>query len=190
MSGQAQIGDDHVGAVSKLEGILGGAGLFHFVTGGLQLQLDHAPEFLFVLDHQDGGLHWQLSLIFSRIGRKTRNTLPAPGSLSTVIWPPCSSTIFEHDRQAQSDAARFRGEERIENAFEIFGFDAGAAIDHADLHCIASRFAGELPRLHRYAAVRRTGLCRVQHQVVENALDQLAIQEAAAQCRASSFCKW
>src|SRR5262249_2648390 len=56
-----------------------------------QLQLDHAPQSFFILHHQNRGFHRPSSLN----GTNTRNTLPDPGSVSTAIVPPCSSTILE-----------------------------------------------------------------------------------------------
>ncbi len=133
-AGQTQIGDDHVGAIGQLQRVFGRAGLLHFIARGLQLQLDHPAQFLFVFDNQDRGFH---ELPFSRTGRNTRNTLPAPGSLSTVISSAVLVHDFRHDRQTQPYATRLGGEERIEDAFPILGSDAGAAIDHVDFHCIA-----------------------------------------------------
>jgi len=58
--------------------------------------------------------------------------LPLPGSLSTAILPPCSSTILGNDGQAQTHALRFGGEERIEDAVQVPGVDSRAAVDHRD----------------------------------------------------------
>ncbi len=97
------------------------------------MQADHAAVFLFVFDHQDRWAWSSLSIVDEAAGKRETRCL-RPGVLSTVIWPPCSSTIFEHDRQAQADAFGLGGEERVENAFEILRVDAGAAIDDRDLH--------------------------------------------------------
>src|SRR5262249_40852059 len=51
-------------------------------------QLDHPAQLFFVIDNQNSSFHF-------RIGRYTRKMLPLFGSLSTVILPPCSSTILE-----------------------------------------------------------------------------------------------
>src|SRR5574340_553360 len=85
--GQAQVGEHQVGALSELDAFLGRGGLVHLETGAGELQLDYPAQLFLVLDDQYAGLHC--------IGRKTRKILPFPGSLSTAILPPCSSTIFE-----------------------------------------------------------------------------------------------
>ena len=98
--GQLEIGQHQVGAVHHLEALFGGGGLVHVEPGGGELQLDYAPQLLFVFDHQNAFLH---AVEFVRradagcgsIGSSTRKTLPLPGSLSTAILPPCSSTILE-----------------------------------------------------------------------------------------------
>ena len=54
------------------------------------------------------------------------------------------------DRQAQADAFRLGGEERIEDVFMCFGLDARAAVDHGDF-----RGASAGARLHRDGAARR-----------------------------------
>ena len=52
-------------------------------------------------------------------GRYTRKMLPFPGSLSTAILPPCSSTIFETMARPESDAFGLGGEEGVENALAV-----------------------------------------------------------------------
>src|SRR5215831_11376975 len=85
--GQLQVGDHHVGPIHQPDRLFGRARLIDVEAGRQQVQLDHSAQLLFV-DNQDPFSHF-------RRGKKTRNTLPFCGSLSTAILPPCSSTIFE-----------------------------------------------------------------------------------------------
>src|ERR1039458_3452940 len=97
--GQFEIGEHHIGAIDNLQGLFGGTGVIHLKARGGQLQPDDAPQLLFVFDNQDAFFHAGFAPAVWRAlgstGRSTRKTLPLPGSLSTVILPPCSSTILE-----------------------------------------------------------------------------------------------
>ena len=55
--GQLEIGQHQVGAVDDFEALLGGGGLVHLEPRGNQLQLDYAPELLFVFDNQNAFFH-------------------------------------------------------------------------------------------------------------------------------------
>src|ERR1700676_3377753 len=97
---QLQIGEHQVRVSSLFQPFLGRADGLHGVSVRRQLQADHAAVFFFVFDHQNGlffahGFCLETRCSYSATGRYTRNTLPSPGALSTVICPPCSSTILE-----------------------------------------------------------------------------------------------
>jgi len=89
-AGQAQVSENQVGVLGELQALFGAARQTHFVTGRLQVKTDDTPQLLLVLDDQNLVGH-AASL---RAGKNTRNMLPLPGSLSTVISPRCSSTIL------------------------------------------------------------------------------------------------
>ena len=76
------------------------------------------------------------------------------------------------NRQAQSDAAGLGGEKRIEDAFQMFGLDAGAAVDDVDLDGLI-----ELARLYRNSSLRRAGLRRIQQQIVHYPFHELAVEK-------------
>ena len=112
---------------ASFERVFGRAGLLHFIARGLQLQLDHAAQLLFVFDHQDRGFHAP----FSPDGKEhAKHAARARFALHRDL-PAVLVDDLRHDRQAQSDAARLGGEERIEDALPVLRGDAGAAIDHA-----------------------------------------------------------
>src|SRR5580692_399667 len=64
------------------------------------MEADYAAVFFLVFDHQNGwfsghGFAYMFRCSYCATGRYTRNTLPSPSVLSTIIWPPCSSTILD-----------------------------------------------------------------------------------------------
>ena len=85
-------------AIHQPEPLFGGGGFVHLEARGEKLQLDHAAQLVFVFDNQDSLFHAEAcgrpSVAARSIGRRTRKMLPLPGSLSTAILPPCSSTIL------------------------------------------------------------------------------------------------
>ena len=110
--------------------------------------------------------------------------LPLPGSLSTAILPPCSSTIFETIARPRPTPSGLVVKNGLKMLSTILGIDAGAAVDHGDLGHAVRR-----ARLHGDRAAGRRGLRRVQQQVVEDPLHQLGVEREARRIPARNSCR-
>ena len=184
-AGQLQIGEDQVGASASLQAFLGGAGLLDFVAGGGQMQLDHAAELFFVFDHQDGGLHALGLSVDSRNGRNTRNTLPSPGSLSTVIVPPCSSTIFETIARPRPTPSILV----VKNGLKMLSRFLGSMPEPRSITAISTGPV-DLARLHRDAAVPAGWPARRSAADCRSRAPSIGDPSGRAECRANSSCRW
>ena len=109
---------------------------------GGELQLDHAAQLFFVFDHQDALFHAEPASFGGRrapSGSSTRNTLPLPGSLSTVILPPCSSTILETMASPSPTPSGLVVKNGLKMVSRCSGSMPRAAVDHRDFR---DAFAG------------------------------------------------
>ena len=80
---------------TSFEPFLGGAGLVHVETGGEPVAARSRGAACLRLRRPECVSSCGVGVSERSIGSSTRKTLPLPGSLSTVILPPCSSTILE-----------------------------------------------------------------------------------------------
>ncbi len=88
---------------------------------------------------------------------------------------------FGDDGEAESGAARFGGEERIEDGFDAIGRDAGAMIDDAHLgfDVLGAGWIGDKGGFDAHGGGRWRGLNGVQEQVDKDALEQFGIEGEA-----------
>ncbi len=133
----------------------------------------HAAELVFVFDYQDAFLHAEgrASVSGAVHGQEHAENAAFAGFALHCYLTAVLVHDLGNDGQAQAHALRLGGEERIEDAVELLGVDARAAVDHRDLGGAAGR-----PRLHRHRSAGRGGLRGVEHQVVEDPLHQLGIE--------------
>ena len=113
----------------------------------------------------------------------TVKLLPFPTSLSTPIVPPCNSTIFRVNCQAQSRAfvtARRAGFELfklLENSLQVLRFDADTGVIDHQLEAV--RVVRRSDDFHLAAIVGEFD--RVGEQVVENLLELLLVERDVAE---------
>ena len=115
---QAQIAEHHVGAVDELEPFLGGGGLVDLEARGHELQLQYAAQFLFVFDNQNAFFHaagWWRAIGGRSMGSETEKNAAFAGL--ALHW--YLTAVFVHnfvdDGEAEADALRLGGEERVED---------------------------------------------------------------------------
>ncbi len=140
-----------------------------------QVPDDLAVE-LVVLDVQDG-LHAAASFA-TRTGIEKKNVEPLPGTLSTQIRPPCSSTSFlVIDRPSPVPpksrlTVGVRLPELLEDAVDLVGGDADPGVGHREEQVLALELRADL-----HAPLARE-LERVAGQVHQALRDPLAVAHA------------
>ena len=114
-------------------------GFKHRITQAREHRRGHVAHPLLVFDQQhraalfdfrDLGRFIRLAggLLQHDTGKKTRKTLPRPGSLSTVTTPPCALYNPQHHGQAQTSAGEFAGEKRVENFLDVLVRNPAAGV--------------------------------------------------------------
>ena len=119
------------------------------------------------------------------MGRSTRKTLPLPGSLSTVILPPCSSTILATMARPSPTPSGLVVKNGLKMVSQLLGVDAGAAVDHRDLRR-AARGRG----LHRDGAARRRWPAPRSAPGCRRRAPSVRHRRGRAESRARSSCRW
>ncbi len=71
------------------------------------------------------------------MGKRMRNVLPLPGSLSTAILPPCPSTIFETIARPRPTPVCLVVTKGLKMVSMLVGRNAAAPIDYAHFGLIA-----------------------------------------------------
>ena len=97
----------------------------------VSMALGHFAHALLVFDQQHRAAPFHLREVEAALfpagggllppdtGKKTRKTLPRPGSLSTVTAPPCARTIPRTTDRPSAPAGELGGEKRVEDLLDI-----------------------------------------------------------------------
>src|ERR1043166_1493082 len=92
-----------------------------------------------------------------------------------------NDAVGKTEAEARALAGFFRGEERIENPFQIFFGDAGAVVGNGDAHAAMIRFGAHAK--FAFALVTVHCLPRIVHEIQEHLLNLMRIDEHRRQIR-------
>ena len=107
--GHEVVDDQHVDAAlgQRALGLAHAAGFEHVVPVGTQRLPQRAPDFLFVVDEQQGAASRAHACACPRKGSSMRISVPSPGRLSSEMEPPMPSMMFLAIARPRPDPVRF-----------------------------------------------------------------------------------